>query len=233
VNTTDLPSYDQLPEAAVGGRSGWNLFGVEDNAGLLNLQTAEGVLAAASLIRTRRVFSLDAPLDGFRFISGVRGAPRHTVIHREGALGFDDVLDNFYPQGSSQWDSLSHVGYAPGAYRNGASERDVPEGRRNTIEHWARKGIAGRAILLDVQRSREADGRRYAPGTSAAFDVVDLELARRRSGCEYKPGNVMLIHASAGSARRRMPSYSNRTSPWVRGGPGQAGTGLEKCAGWR
>ena len=42
-----LPRYDDLPPAPRGGRLAWGLFGAEDNAGLLNLQTPERVAAAA------------------------------------------------------------------------------------------------------------------------------------------------------------------------------------------
>src|SRR5580698_1393643 len=47
----DLPRYDELPEAAGGGRSAWGLFGATDSVGLLNLQTDASVLAAAGLVR--------------------------------------------------------------------------------------------------------------------------------------------------------------------------------------
>ena len=141
---TDLPSYDELPAAPEGGRSGWGLFGADDNVGLFNLLTPEGVLDAARLIRRGAVFPLDAALDAFvPSLVASRGIPRHRVLHEPGAIVFDDVYDNFYPQASSQWDSLGHVGYVPGAFYNGATEEDVASGRRNTIEHWARRGSSG------------------------------------------------------------------------------------------
>ena len=41
----------------------------------------------------------------------------------------DDVLDNFFPQSSSQWDSLAHVAYSPGVFYNGATDDDVLTGQ--------------------------------------------------------------------------------------------------------
>jgi kynurenine formamidase len=191
----ELPSYDELPPAPQGGRSAGGVFGAEDNVGLFNLQTPERVLEAARLIRRGALFPLDAPVDAFSPpIAASRGAPRHRVLHVPGTFGFDDVLDNFFPQGSSQWDSLGHVGYAPDMFYNGATEEDVATGRRNTIDHWARRGIAGRAVLLDMVATLADDGRPYDPGTNAAFTVDDLELARKRSGVEFQPGDVLLIH---------------------------------------
>lgn len=197
---SDLPKYDELPAAPQGGRSGWGVFGAEDNVGLINLLTPERVVQAARLIRKGALFPLDAPIDAFSPpIAAARGTPRHHVLHTPGAIGFDDVYDNFFPQGSSQWDSLGHVGYTPSAYYNGATEEDVANGRRNTIEHWARHGIAGRGVVLDMVRTFADEGRAYDPGTGLAFSVDDLERARRRSGVELRPGDVLLIHTGFAS----------------------------------
>ena len=195
MSMTDLPSYDELPAAPEGGRSGWGLFGADDNVGLFNLLTPQGVLDAAQLIRRGAVFPLDAALDAFvPPLVPSRGIPRHRVLHEPGAIVFDDVYDNFYPQASSQWDSLGHMGYAPGAFYNGATEEDVASGRRNTIEHWARRGIIGRAVVFDMARTMAEAGRPYDPGTSTAFAVDDLELARRRAGVDLRPGDIILLH---------------------------------------
>lgn len=191
----ELPDYDDLPEAPGGGRSAWGLFGGDDNVGLLNLLTSERVAAAAALVRRGACFPLDAPVDAFSPpIWGARGVPRHRVLHAAGTFSFDDVYDNFYPQASSQWDSLGHVGYASDVFYNGASEDDVASGRRNTIEHWARRGIAGRAVLIDMPRSLREAGREYDPAAGMVFSVDDLELARRRSGFEWRTGDILVIH---------------------------------------
>jgi kynurenine formamidase len=192
---TAIPSYDELPEATEGGRSGWGVFGAEDNLGLVNLLTPERVVEAGRLIRKGSIFPLDAPLDAYSPpIAATRGIPRHQVLHVEGTISFDDVYDNFYPQGSSQWDSLGHVGYGHDAFYNGATESDVASGARNTIEHWARHGIAGRAVLLDMVRTLADEGRPYDPGTRMAFEVADLELARRRAGVELRSGDILIVH---------------------------------------
>jgi kynurenine formamidase len=192
---SELPSYDELPVAPGGGRSGWGVFGPDDNVGLISLLTPERVLDASRLIRRGALFPLDAPLDAFSpTIAATRGIPRHHVLHTPGTIGFDDVYDNFFPQASSQWDSLGHVGYAPDAFYNGATEDDVATGRRNTIEHWARHGLAGRGVVLDMVRTLAEAGRPYDPGTSTAFSVEDLELARSRAGVEFRAGDFLLVH---------------------------------------
>jgi kynurenine formamidase len=192
---SELPRYQDLPAAPRGGRSAWGLFGPDDNLGLVNLMTPERVAAAARLVRTGRMFPLDLPLGSVApTLAKYRGTPRHTIVHQPGTAGFDDLYDNFYPQASSQWDSLGHVGYAPDEFYNGATEADVQSGARNTIDHWARHGIAGRAILLDIPRAMAEAGREYEPGAAAAIGVAELELARQRTGLEFAAGDIILLH---------------------------------------
>jgi kynurenine formamidase len=200
VTTTDvpaeLPRYDDLPAAARGGRSGWGLFGPTDSLGLLNLQTNASVLAATSLVRTGKVFPLNAEIDAVNPpLDEDRAMVRHRVLHQPGP-GFpdlDDVLDNFFPQVSSQWDSLAHVAYTPGVFYNGASDDDVLTGNRNTIDHWARRGIVGRGVMLDLDRALNSAGRSYTPQGSTAFSVADLEHARMRAGIDFSPGCIVLV----------------------------------------
>jgi kynurenine formamidase len=117
---------------------------------------------------------------------------------------FDDLVDNFYLQGSSQWDALGHAGYDVNAFYNGATEQDILAGRRNTIEHWSSRGIAGRAVLLDMVRTYAEDGRPYDPGTSVAFEVEDLERARSLAGVELKTGDILLVYTGVDEWYRTM-----------------------------
>jgi kynurenine formamidase len=144
------------------------------------------------------MFPLDEPVDAFSPpIAVSRGTPRHTVLHRL-ALTFDDVYDNFFPQGSSQWDALGHVGFEENVFYNGVSEAEVAGGKRLTMEHWARHGIAGRAVILDMVRTLAESGEPYDPGTNYAFTVEQLERARKRSGVEYETGDILIFHTGFG-----------------------------------
>jgi kynurenine formamidase len=204
---TELPSYAELPPAPHGGRCAWGLFGADDNLGLVNLMTPERVAVAARLVRRGQVFCLDLPLGSISpALATFRGPPRHQVLHQPGSAGFDDVYDNFYPQASSQWDSLAHIGYAPDQMYNGVTESEVLAGTRNTIDHWARHGMAGRAVLLDAERAMRAAGRPYDPGEPVPIGVADLELARRQAGVELAAGDIILLHTGFAAWYLRQPS---------------------------
>jgi kynurenine formamidase len=194
-----LPDYDSLPLAEGGARSGWGLFGPDDSAGLLNLQTPERIAAAAALVRRGAVFPLDAPLDAFDPPFFGRTVPRRKVRSLL-RVAFDDALDDFCPQGSSQWDALGHVGYSPDTFYNGASYEEVAEGTRNGIEALARRGIAGRAVLLDVARALAEAGRPFDPLSPYRITAADLQAAREHAGVDLQSGDVVLVRTGFGAA---------------------------------
>jgi kynurenine formamidase len=189
-----LPRYDELPAVEGGARSGWGLFGADDSVGLMNLLTPERVAVAAREVRTGEVFALGAALDAVDPPMFRRGSPRHTVLVSPSGAGHDDIIDNFYPQASSQWDSLAHVGFDQDVFYNGASGEDIRDRGRNTVDHWARRGIVARAVLLDVAGVLAETGETVDPGVSRAITVAELEAARHRAGVEFRPGDVLLVH---------------------------------------
>jgi kynurenine formamidase len=216
----DLPSYDDLPRSELGMPQAWHLFGADDNVGMLNLQTPRGVVDAATLIRKGSVFPLNAPLDLFSpSLATYRSPPRHhAVVHETPTvLVSDDVLDNFFPQASSQWDALGHCGADAHSFYNGATASDVRLGRRNGIDHWARRGIAGRAVVLDLAAGQSD----YDPVTSHAFTVDDLERARTAAGLEYRPGDVIILNTGFAEryaeldARQKMMLAGAETTPGI------------------
>jgi kynurenine formamidase len=189
-----LPDYDELPPAARGGRSAWGLFGPDDSVGLLSLQTPDRVAAAGRLIRNGEVYSLNAPVNVPEPPLFRRGVVRHTLITNESRAFFDDKLDNYYPQGSSQWDSLAHVAYGADQFYNGVTAEDVTVRARNTIGHWAERGIAGRAVLIDIDAALGGAGVGFDPASPRAITAGELDAARAAAGVEWQPGDVLALH---------------------------------------
>jgi kynurenine formamidase len=207
------PRYRDLPPAPRGGRSAAGLWGALDSVGTVNLQTPQRVVIGAREIRTGKVFPLNAPLDAFDGASAHRPPSTRHVLHRPGY--FDDVLDAFALQGSSHWDSLGHVGYDEDVFYNDADEAAVATGGRNTIEHWARRGIVGRAVLLDMQRTLADAGRGYHPWSATAFSVEDLESARKAAHVDIRPGDSILLHTGFASEFARRGSDCGLVSPGI------------------
>ncbi|MBD0735437.1 cyclase family protein [Streptomyces sp. CBMA29] len=158
--------------------------------GAVARQTPERVRDAAALVTRGRVFPLnwdlalpDPPILG-------RGSHTHTRIDL--GNGFDDRLDSFYPQGSSQWDGLAHVRGPDGAYYGGHRAADIAAAAGPLgIEHWARRGIAGRFVLADLV----AHGRHGGDcSRRVAYTAADVTAALTAQGTEPRPGDVLLLH---------------------------------------
>jgi kynurenine formamidase len=226
-----LPSFDELP--AVEGappHSAWWLFGKDDQLGLFNLQTPERIAAAAQLVKRGAMFPLNWEMELPNPALYGRGSVRQTIIRNP--VGHDDVLDNFWPQASSQWDSLVHVGHPDHGFYNGVTTADVTgaQGTRCGIEHWARRGIAGRGVLLDMARWFAGQGRPLDCHTSTRITPADLEACRVEQGVEVQTGDVLLIRTGWTSwylkqdllTRRELANRDTLRAPGLAAGEGMA-----------
>jgi hypothetical protein len=183
-----LPSYAELPvkEGAPPGSS-WGVWGENDVLGCLNLLTQERTRAAAGLVRRGQVFALnwdmnlpDPPLFG-------RAAFEHKVEWLANEVGHDDQLSGWNTQSSSQWDGFRHIRSAQHGFYGGVADED------HGIHHWARKGLAGRAVLLDVSRWRAAQGRALDMAASDPIEPSDLTATAAAQGTDIQVGDVLLI----------------------------------------
>ncbi len=173
--------YQDLPNG-----DAHNYFGEADALGSLNRQTPETIASAAKLIITGQVFSLNAPLDWPDPPLFSRKPVEHTIYQT--ALGNrDDFLNSFYPQASTQWDGFTHIRDPEVGFYN----RLPPE--QLGIDVWARKGIAGRAVLLDVDRHSRRHGRDFDWLSAHAISATDLEETREEAGLEKRPGDILLV----------------------------------------
>jgi kynurenine formamidase len=191
----NLPSYAQLLERKDGPvGSSWGLWGREDANGSLNLLTAERIRDAALLAKQGQVFSLNWDLLLPNPAFGTRGKPRHHYF-ASNPWGRDDLLDNLYLHGSSHWDSFCHFAYPEVGYYNGVQPEQITgkSGTRNGVENFAKRGIVGRGVLLDVGRWLRRQGRQFDYGTSSTIGVDDLEGARETQRVTLAPGDILLV----------------------------------------
>lgn len=187
----ELPKYQDLPVIEqTGERHAWHAFGEGDQLGTVNLLDAAAVKAAAELVRTGRVVHLSLPLDFDVAMYGSRGVYTHNVTVNRG--GRDDSLDGFMLQGSTQWDGLRHVRYREFGYYGGRQDEDL-EGPEIGIEHWARHGIVGRGVLIDMDRYFASIGRPIDPTAKTPIGGPEFEAYFAWAGIETRPGDIYLL----------------------------------------
>ncbi|QYN18112.1 cyclase family protein [Amycolatopsis sp. DSM 110486] len=178
---TERPAYADLPGGDASG-----LFGAGDALGALNLQTPSAIAHAATLVREGAVFSLNAPVDWVDPpLFSRKQVEHHVFTTPRGNL--DDWLDGYYLQASSQWDGFLHARRPDGGFHNRLPAAD------HGVHVWAARGIAGRAVLLDIGAFLADQGRPLDWRTRAEITAADLEACRAACGVEQRPGDILLI----------------------------------------
>jgi kynurenine formamidase len=221
-----LPKYRDLPERA-GLKSSWGVWGDvgTDVFGCLNLLTPERAAAASAFVKRGAAFALNWTM---RFPSPPlfdRSEFRHEVIVRPGSQARDDVLDGWNTQSSSQWDGFRH-------FKNFRAETDepgtghyggVPE-ERHGVDHWARRGIVGRAVLADVGRWREQTGRPVRYDRADVVEPDELLECLAAQGTAVEVGDVLLMRTGwvgwyeqqGDDVRRRLARRADMVAPGLR-----------------
>lgn len=204
---TTAPEVPQLTELLADAPTNWGKWGPDDEVGSLNYLTAEQVLAGAALIRKGALFTLQ------RLIGDPKGDPvwpgrspatREMILDEShwddggdgpafpGGLHYADDKINAFLQGSTQYDALGHVWYG-GKIWNGFDARTTIGGLdKASVEPIAERGVAGRAVLLDMARFRGVD----CLGPRETYDHTDLEKCAAAEGIEIKPRDILIIRTN-------------------------------------
>lgn len=185
--------FAELPQLGVTGlRHSWDVFGRGDRLGTLNRLTPDVVQQALRSVRSGARVSLslpvtlpDPPLFG-------RQALQHTVVHPAHNT-WDDRLDNFYPQASTQWDSLLHISAREDGHYGGWDGDPEVDGLGLGISNWAEQGIIGRGVLIDMAAYTLASESDYDPFVTRRFTPADLEAAIAAQGTALQPGDILCL----------------------------------------
>ncbi|HXK33491.1 MAG TPA: cyclase family protein [Dehalococcoidia bacterium] len=199
IDLEKLPRFADLPvQEGLGLRSSWGLFGPHDELGTWNLVTPRKTAEAASMVKKGAVFSLNAPIDEMtRPLFWFRAAPRVTMFDCSFGMriSYDEYIDNFCPQSSSQWDGHRHVCHPAAGFYNGVKHEEVlaPGSMTLGIQNLAKRGVATRGVLLDIGRFLEQEGTPLEMHSSQTIDAATLEACRERQGVEIRPGDVLIF----------------------------------------
>ncbi len=221
---TDVPRYRDLPQIPeLGAPHSWDVFGRNDELGRINLLTEDVVREAAKEVRRGTIFNLALPLNQPDPPWGGRRTPYVHIID-EGKGGQDDRLDNFYLQGSSQWDALRHIRAREfGFYGGRQSDTAGPNGTALGIDKWAEHGMVGRGVLIDVARFLEAEDKPLDPRGDAAIDVDLLQRVLARQQVALRTGDMILLRTGyvgaflAASRSDRIAMSAERRTPGLEG----------------
>ncbi|KAH8894381.1 hypothetical protein GQ53DRAFT_859245 [Thozetella sp. PMI_491] len=190
----DLPLKPEDPKA-----SAWGLWGPTDELGTLNLLTPEVVRAAATEIQDGQALPLNLPLDSPVLPMNPRRKPCSHNIIAKGYANDDEIVMN--TQGSSHWDGLRHYPYQncdPPKFYNGVSQDDISGEAANEkigIQNAARRGIAGRGVLLDWRSWALRQGIEYSPFEAHPIPLSELKAVAKEQGVDFHPGDILLVRS--------------------------------------
>jgi kynurenine formamidase len=198
----EMPSFDQLPSAEkLGLRHAWTVL--DGDLGTLSRSSAGAIVDAAALVRDGVAIGLNLPLDEIEPPLFGRDPVRHEIFSTDRNT-LDDRLDAFYPQGSSQWDGLRHVRARELGFFGGIQGDFEPGGGSLGVEHWARRGIVGRGVLLDVLAHRQALGGEYDPLGGETIEADELRAVLERQRVQLRAGDVICVRTGWIEAYRRL-----------------------------
>lgn len=171
-------------------------YGAEDRIGAANNLSAEGVLAAAQLIVTGKVYSLgvetaeDSPAYGSRsFNIDIVASGANVEVGTDVVTSNDERVTTSFGIGS-QIDGLGHLGIG-NQYYNGLTAAEIvrEDGLAELGTHQI-PPIVTRGILLDMTQYFGVD--MVSEGT--AFNRAEIEAAASAQGLQIRSGDVVLFH---------------------------------------
>ncbi len=192
-----MPGREALPKV-----SNWGRWGKEDEKGTANFITPEVIMAAAKLVKKGQVFCCCIPLDQSGPVFPTRTPPQRfmsilNVPLKDMGLGGEAIANDdyicMYLQGSTQWDSLAHVGYGDRFYNDTPTSAISAHGgaARNDIAKLYQSFVT-RGVLVDMVGYKGCEKDGHLPA-DYAITVEDLEGACRAQKVEVRSGDALCL----------------------------------------
>ncbi|EUC36489.1 hypothetical protein COCCADRAFT_23765 [Bipolaris zeicola 26-R-13] len=203
-----FPKRSGLPHVSGTPKGNAWFWGGADELGRLNLLTPERTLTTVQEnVKTGDSISLDLPLNVPSPALFGRLGLKHRI--RSAVKGAYDDEVSYNTQSSTQWDGFRHFAHPTyGCHYNGVLSDDImtnvnddgedgedaPEpSRKLGIDAWAKKGIIGRGVLLDVWTWSQKQGKEYDPFTRCAITAEDLKACAKSQGTELRTADILLV----------------------------------------
>lgn len=183
----------------------WGKWGPDDEVGCLNYLDRDAVLRGVQEVRNGEVFTLQAQMGhphGDPVFPGRESIQRENILDESswapgksgapdfpGGMHYADDKAVIFLQGSTQYDALGHVWYNGQIWNGYDADTTVGGLDKASVLPIAERGVAGRAVLIDMARHR---GKQYLE-KGETFDHKDLEAAAEAQGTSISRRDILVI----------------------------------------
>lgn len=196
----------QLADLLADSPTNWGRWGPDDEVGALNHLDRTHVRASLSEVRSGHVVTLQ------RMIGAPGGDPIHptrdqttvtpVVTEKEwrenrrppvpgGARYADDKIQ-MHLQASTQYDALGHVWHDGLLWNGFDSESTIGGLSKASIEPIAKRGVVGRAVLIDFPRHFGTD----ALAAGHRLHLTDILDAAAEQDVEIRPKDILILRTN-------------------------------------
>ncbi|KAF2399759.1 hypothetical protein EJ06DRAFT_33873 [Trichodelitschia bisporula] len=223
----ELPSIPGTPPGAA-----W-FWGKDDERGRLNLLTPERLQQTTrENVRDGTVISMDLPLTFPSPPLFGRAAFEHKIL-KLGVGGYDETY-LLNPQSGSQWDGFRHVAEPETLqFYNGVTIDEIDARKedgslastRCGAGAWAKEGIVGRAVLLDVYGHLDEQIDAF---TTRPITLKEVQSTAAAQGVEFRIGDILLIRTGWIAQYRAMSQEKREALANIKGVYDYEFAGLEQ-----
>lgn len=185
---SELPTFEGLDLRHARGE-------VPSGLGTLSLITPSHIQRASNLVLEGLTIPLNLPIDAFDPPLFERARVQHEFLYPN-RNEVEDLLHNFNPQSSSQLDGLGHVRAREFGFFDGSTDIETAADSIG-MQHFAVRGIAGRAVLLDMTVV-EPD-----PFQPRGFSADELRGVANAQGVSIGEGDILIVHTGWADAYLR------------------------------
>jgi len=216
-----LPTFRELPHFKEFSGCAWEVWNEihkprKDQLGTVNLLTPEVVQRAArEEVKTGQTVSLNWHINFPEKSMFNRQSPHiESIRFTPGLDAITDDVIHINTQSGTQWDGMKHFGLlAHNIYYNNVPADEIRTGKLSFpdptkleteenqkllklgIQNWAKHGICGRGVLLDLVKYYTESGSPlpYDPWTSHAINEKELKACAQKQGVEFRQGDILIL----------------------------------------
>jgi len=209
-DSDNLPKLSELPPIPGAPKYAAWFWGKDDELGRLNLLTPRRIAKAGKLIKTGESTCLNYPAEYPSPTFFNRDPFIHTV-KQVAKFAYDDLY-SMNTQSGSQWDGFRHVGIDHDdsiVWYNSTTQQQIENSTRIGIQAWAKRGIVGRGILIDIYKHLQ---KSYDPFSPRKITADEVKACAQAQNVTFQYGDILIIRTGWSEKYSRLDAQGRKAA---------------------